>query len=89
MVSEATPLLSRVAAGPNTVPRCLNVTVPVGTAAPYVGVTVAVKVMSWPNADGFGFEVRVVVVGSFWMTWATAAEVLPMSVALPEYTAVI
>lgn len=54
-------------------PSILNVTVPDGLPAPGVtAVTVAVNVTDCPNTDGFGAEVRLVVV----------AEVLSANVAV-------
>src|SRR5881397_1007664 len=87
MEIEALPLTS--VAVPSTVAPSRNVTVPVGTAA--AEVTVALSVTACPVVDGFGVEVRVVVVaaaaGAF-TTWFTVAEVLAANVALPPYAAV-
>ena len=74
---------------PSTVAPSRNVTVPVGT--PAAEVTVAVRVTACPVVEGFGVEVKVVVVaaaaGAF-TTWVTTAEVLAAKVALPPYAAV-
>ena len=43
---------------PSTVAPSLNVTVPVGVPVPEVGFTVAVKVTTWPKADGLGEEIN-------------------------------
>src|SRR5882724_12381160 len=58
-VKVATPP-TRVAP-PTRTPPFVNVTLPVGCISP-VEVTVAVNVTACPCTDGFGFEVRVVVV---------------------------
>src|SRR5882724_4954693 len=58
-VKVATPP-TRVAL-PTRTPPFVNVTLPVGCISP-VEVTVAVNVTACPCTDGFGFEVRVVVV---------------------------
>lgn len=47
---------------PKGVVPFLNVTVPVGV--PTVALTVAVTVTVWPLADGFGDEVRAVMLAS-------------------------
>src|SRR5438552_16000124 len=87
MEIEALPLTS--VAVPSTVAPSRNVTVPVGT--PVAEVTVALRVTACPVVEGFGVEVRVVVVaaaaGAF-TTWVTTAEVLAANVALPPYAAV-
>src|SRR3989441_2175860 len=87
MESEALPLPG--SARPSTVAPSRKVPVPVGT--PAVEVTVALRVTACPVVEGFGVEVRVVVVaaaaGAF-TTWVTTAEVLAANVALPPYAAV-
>src|SRR2546422_10635368 len=60
MESEALPLTSVTVA--RAVAPSLNVTVPVGT--PAAEVTVALRVTACPVVDGFGVEVRVVVVAA-------------------------
>src|SRR2546428_14153245 len=81
MEIEALPLTS--VAVPSTVAPSRNVTVPVGT--PAAEVTVAFRVTACPVVEGFGVEVRVVVVaaaaGAFTI-WVTAAEVLAAKAAL-------
>ena len=62
---EAWPAPSTVTLEARTVAPSVKVTVPVGT--PPVPATVAVNVTDWPDVDGFGDEVRVVVVAP----WAT------------------
>ena len=48
---------------PRTVEPSMNVTVPVGGGSPAVAaVTVAVNVIDWPYTEGFGADLRVVVV---------------------------
>jgi hypothetical protein len=86
VVNEATPFVRFPV--PITAPRCSKLTVPLGTL-PNVAFTVAVKVTVWPNTDGFGVEVNMVVVGALLTVCATAAEVLAISVTLPEYTAMM
>jgi hypothetical protein len=67
-----------------------KVTVPVGVPAPgRVTVTVAVKVTLCPTADGFGDEVRLVLVLALFTTCETAVLVLVLKSALPPYCAVI
>src|SRR2546425_1198267 len=87
MEIDALPLTS--VAVPSTVAPSRNVTVPVGT--PAAEVTVAVRVTACPVVEGFGVEVKVVVVaaaaGAF-TTWVTTAEGLAAKVALPPYAAV-
>src|SRR5215475_6098491 len=85
VVSVAIPFLS--VAVPSTVVPLLKATVPIG-AGPEAAVTFAVKVTARPTADGFMFDVKVVVVGTFKTVWDTTAE-LPAVVALPVYTAVM
>jgi len=75
---------------PSTVAPSRNVTVPVGT--PVADVTVALRATACPVVEGFGVEVKVVVVvgvaaGAF-TTWVTTADVLAANVALPPYAAV-
>src|SRR2546428_12635683 len=80
MEIEALPLTR--SAMPSTVAPSRNVTVPVGT--PAVEVTVALRVTACPVVEGFGVEVRVVVVaaaaGAFTI-WVTTAEVLAANAA--------
>ena len=60
-VSEALPLTSVTT--PSEVPPSRNVTVPVGTPdAGDVALTVAVSVTVCPTVEGFGVEVRLVLV---------------------------
>jgi hypothetical protein len=86
-LSEALPLTSVTV--PSTFAPSRNVTVPVGT--PVAAVTVALRLTACPVVEGFGVEVRVVVVaaapGAF-TAWVTTAEVLGRNVALPPYSAV-
>jgi hypothetical protein len=49
---------------------------------------VAVKVIAWPTAAGFGDDVRVVVVDAI-IFWLKLAEVLPVLFASPLYLAVM
>src|SRR5262249_17875834 len=85
-LSEALPLTSVTV--PSTVAPSRNVTVPVGT--PVAEVTVALRAIACPVVEGFGVEVKVVVVaaapGAF-TAWITAA-VLAGNGALPLYSAV-
>src|SRR5207247_1607960 len=87
MLSEALPLPSVTV--PSVVAPSLNVTVPVGTAAP--DVTEELSVPARPSADLFGVDVRLVDVAAAagaLTTWFTVAEVLTANVALPLYVAV-
>src|SRR5256712_6645977 len=72
MEIEALPLTR--SAMPSTVAPSRNVTVPVGT--PVAEVTVALRATACPVVEGFGVEVKVVVVaaapGAF-TAWTTAA----------------
>jgi hypothetical protein len=53
-----------------------------------VGVTAAVKVMSWPEAEGLMLDETMVVVAALFTVWVRAVLVeVPYSV-LPPYTAV-
>jgi hypothetical protein len=72
---------------PNTVVRFWNVTVPVGV--PLAELTVAVNVTAWPDVEGLGEEVSVVVLAIFFTTWLKFGEVLVAKVASPLYTALI
>jgi hypothetical protein len=71
---EATAF-TNVTGPPTGVPSTLNCTVPVGTAVPWVGATVAVKVTDCPYTDGFNELVTVVVVAAAtpvavsWIVW--------------------
>ena len=65
VVNVATPL-TRVAVPSVTVLKSfiLKLTLPEGTVVvEVVGITVALKVINWPEADGLGVEVRAVVLG--------------------------
>ena len=54
-----------------------NWTVPVGVPDPgATGEIVAVSVTGWPNTDGLGLTVSVVVVAAWETTTASAADVL-------------
>src|SRR5579864_2819312 len=61
-----------------TVLPWVNVTVPTGMPEPEV--TLAVKVTDWPNTDGLGEELTVVVVAKFCTVWT----VLPLLAAKTE-----
>src|SRR5437762_2274912 len=87
MLSEALPLTSVTV--PSVVAPSLNVTVPVGTAAPEV--TVELSVTACPTVEGFGVDVRLVDVAAAagaLTTGVTVGEVLAANVALPLYVAV-
>jgi hypothetical protein len=73
---------------PRLVLPLLNVMVPV-TVPPNCPETVAVKVTDWPELEGFGEEVNVVLELAFPTTWLTAGDVLPEKSESPPYTAVI
>lgn len=66
----------------------LKVTVPVGVPV-VLDFTVAFKVTDCPNEDGFTEDVTRAEVAALFTVCASAAEVLPKSVALPTYTAVM
>ena len=77
----AIPLLNALV--PSVVVRSLNVTVPVG---PVEGETAPVKVTVCPLLEGFGLDVRVVVVLSLVVvltTCTTVPDVLPLYVPSP------
>ena len=63
----------------------LNVIVPVAV----LGVTAAVNVTGWVNADGFGDEESAVLVLSGVTFWKRMGELLPALFVSPEYIAVI
>ena len=67
LVILAVPPLNTAA--PSVVVPSRNFTLPVGTGP--VLVTCAVNVTACPNCEGFGLELRVVVVGYPWTTWVT------------------
>jgi len=74
-VSDALPFTSVTT--PREVPPSLKVTVPVGTpAAGEVADTVAVNVTVCPTFDGFGVEVRLVLVFPWFTVCVTVADVL-------------
>lgn len=76
-------------AEPSVVLPSLKVTVPVGVLP--LPNTVAVKVTGWPNADGFRDDIRAVFDGvEAWLTtWVSTAELLPLKLLSPPYTAVM
>jgi len=76
MVRLALPLFRFTT--PSEVAPSLNVTVPVGTPlAGATGLTVALNVTACPTVEGFGVEVRLVLVLPAFTVCVTAAEVLP------------
>src|SRR5436189_134779 len=93
VVKVAWPLLSVPV--PKVVAPSLKVTVPEGVPAPgALAVTVAVNVTDWPDTAGFVADDSAVVVattvgGAAFTVWLSAAEVLPVKLASPPYTAVI
>src|SRR5262249_62241171 len=80
-LSEALPLKSVTV--PSTFAPSRNVTVPVGT--PVAEVTVALRAIACPVVEGFGVEVKVVVVvtARAFTTAGTTAAVLAANGALP------
>ena len=73
---------------PRLVAPSKNVTVPDGLPAPgAIAATVAVKVTDCPNTDGFGAEVRLVVVPVLLTTWVGSVPLLPLKLPSPPYTA--
>ena len=81
-MSEALPLTNVTV--PSELAPSLNVTVPVGTpAAGGTGLTVAVNVTACPVVEGFGVEVRLVLVFRRFTAWVTTGEVLPRKLGLP------
>src|SRR5271165_1811166 len=69
---------------PIDTPPSSNVTVPVGVPAPgLVMLTVAVKVIDWPNTDGLLTLVTVVVVLALVTVCKKLADVLPEKLLLP------
>ncbi len=83
----AVPLLN--GALPNCVVPEVNVTVPVGVAAPAVTFTVAVIVSSPPAIPGLGVAVTVVDVCAWFTTWLTGGELLAPLYESPGYDAVM
>lgn len=79
MLKVALPAASVPA--PRSVAPLKKFTVPGGV--PAVEVTVAVSVTGWPNVEGFGAEVNVVVVGAGFTNCASTAEVEPAKLAEP------
>jgi hypothetical protein len=73
---------------PSAVAPFRNVTVPVGVPDAAV-VTVAVKVAAWPTFVGFGEDVSVVLVAALTTVCDNGADVEPLNVASPPYSAVI
>src|SRR5579862_1615915 len=89
VVNVAWPVLSRLE-DPSVADPFLNVTGPVGRPLPGAfAVTAAVKVTGWPETEGLGEEVRVVVVPSLLTDWLSAPEMLPLKLPSPLYEAVI
>jgi len=66
---------------PSRVTPLKKLTVPVGVKPGTA--TVAVSVTDWPNAEGFGVEARLVVVGAGFTTCISIAEVEPAKLAVP------
>src|SRR5689334_5581609 len=67
---------------PSVMVPALKVTVPL-TAMPAGGTTVAVRVTELPRVEGLGDEASVTLVDAWLTVSVTAAEVLPVSLALP------
>ena len=64
-------------AEPSVLVPSLKVTVPVGVPAPgATAPTVAVKIIGWPNTDGFGEETSVVELLALVTVWTRFGEVL-------------
>ena len=81
-MSDALPLTSVTTA--RAVLPSLKVTVPVGTpAAGETADTVAVNVTACPTFDGFGVEIRVVLVFPWFTVWVTVADVLAWKFSPP------
>lgn len=75
---------------PKSVPSTLNWTVPVRVPEPgALAVTVAVKVIDWPNADGLAEELVVVVVLSLFIVCDNVDDVLPLKLVSPAYSVVM
>ena len=71
-------------------PSTLNVTVPVRVPAPGdTTLTVPVNVTDEPNNEGLADELTVVVVLAVVTVWMRSAEVLPVKLPSPPYSAVI
>jgi hypothetical protein len=88
----ALPVSSRLAV-PSTVAPLWKVTIPVGTALPEVGVTVAVRVSEFPTMTVLSDAASVVVVGvattgAFTVTEVACVVELPAKFAEPAYEAV-
>ena len=80
VLKAACPELSTATFEASTVLPSVKVTVPTGTPEPEV--TVAVNVTDWPNTDGLGEELTVVVVGV--TPVCTVCTVLPLLAANKE-----
>src|SRR5438093_13019954 len=75
-VAVATPATTERLLVPSVVVPSLKVTVPVGNTPLNDGVTVARMVTGWPNTEGLGTTVViVVVVGARFTTWLTLGDV--------------
>ena len=78
MTNVATPLEFTITA-PSVVPPLTNFIFPVGIVGAYwFGTAVAVNVTSCLSVEGFGVEVRVVVVGHFSTSTEVRAELVAM-----------
>ena len=88
VLNVALPVELLMAALPSTVPKFLNMTVPL-TDPPKAGITVAVKVTEFPKFEGFGDDASVTLLPALFTTFVNAAEVLGASSTLPPYVAVI
>jgi hypothetical protein len=76
VVKVAWPL-AMVTLAARVVAPSVKVTVPVGVPAPgATAATVAMKVTTWPNTDGLGAELTVVLLEALFTTWGLA-ESLP------------
>jgi hypothetical protein len=78
----AASVVALTAAVPSVVVPALKVTVPL-TAVPAGGTTFAVKVTELPRVEGLGEEASVILVAALLTVSVSAAEVLPVSPALP------
>ena len=85
VVNVALPLLSVPV--PSVVDPSLKVTVPVGV--PPLDVTVAVNFTEAPKVDGFSEDVTEVELAAALTVCVSTAEVLPLKLVLPPYTAVM
>ena len=84
VVKVAWPL-AMVTLAARVVAPSVKVTVPLGVPAPgATAATVAVKVTAWPNTDGLGVELTVVLLEALLTTWGEAESLPELVEKLPS-----